>query len=44
MLPHIDKFVPLWMCFGLVLAAIGAVVAILIVVTTTSRRQDEEAD
>jgi hypothetical protein len=41
--PHIDKFMPLWMCFGLALAAIGALVAILMVVATTSRRRDEEA-
>jgi len=43
MLPHIDKFMPFWMCFGLVLAAIGALVAVLIVVATTSRRRDQEA-
>jgi len=41
-LPHIEKFMPLWSCFALVLAAIAAFVALLIVLVASSGRREED--
>jgi hypothetical protein len=43
-LPEIQKFMPLWVCFGLVLAFLAGFAAILIVLATSSRRRDDEKE
>ncbi|MCI0358095.1 MAG: hypothetical protein L0211_06415 [Planctomycetaceae bacterium] len=39
-LPHIDKFIPMWACFGAVLVVIAAFVAVLVVVATSRRGRE----
>jgi len=41
-LPEIEKFMPLWVFFGLILGGIAAFAAVLIVLATTSRRRDPD--
>jgi hypothetical protein len=41
-LPHIEKFVPGWVCFGLTGLVVAAFLALLIVLAT-SRRPDDHA-
>ena len=40
-LPEIEKFMPLWVCFGLVGGGLVALVSLLIVLATTARRADD---
>lgn len=41
-LPEIQKFMPLWACFALVLAAVASFVALLVVLVASSRRREDE--
>ena len=41
-LPEIQKFMPLWACFALVLAAIAAFVALLVVLVAGSRHREDD--
>jgi hypothetical protein len=43
-LPDIEKFMPLWVCFGLVLGGIVAITAVLIVLSTSSRRTNHDSN
>lgn len=40
--PHIEKFMPLWVCFGLTFAVVAAFLALLIVLASTARRQESD--
>jgi hypothetical protein len=40
--PHIEKFVPLPVCFGTILFALAMFVAVLVVIATGRRRDREE--
>jgi hypothetical protein len=40
-LPDIEKFMPLWVCFGLVAGGLVAILSLLIVLATTARRADD---
>jgi hypothetical protein len=41
-LPEIQKFMPVWVCFGLCGLGLAAFLTLLVVVATTSRRRDDE--
>ena len=41
-LPHIEKFMPLWVCGTLVLAAFAGFLALLMVLVASSRRREDE--
>jgi len=41
--PEIQKFMPLWVCFTLVLGAVAAFIALLIVLTAASRKREDES-
>jgi hypothetical protein len=44
-LPEVQKFMPWWVCFGLLSLGLAAFMTLLIVVaTTTRRRRDGEPD
>ena len=40
-LPEIQKFMPLWVCFGLLGLGLAAFLTLLVVVATTARRRDD---
>jgi hypothetical protein len=40
-LPDIKKFMPLWVCFGLVGGELVSFLSLLIVLATTARRADD---
>jgi len=42
-LPHFEKFIPVWACFGLTAFVVAAFLAVLIVFAT-SRRRDEDSN
>jgi len=41
-LPHIEKFMPVWVCSGLVLASVVAFGALLFVLAAASRQRETE--
>ena len=42
--PHVEKFIPLPVCFGLVGAVLAAFVVLLIVLATTTKKRENESD
>ena len=43
-LPEIEKFMPLWVCFGLLGLGLAAFFTLLVVVATAARRRDDERE
>jgi hypothetical protein len=43
-LPEIQKFMPPWVCFGLLGLGLAAFLTLLVVVATTARRRDDDAN
>lgn len=41
-LPEIQKFMPWWVCFGLLGLGLAAFMTLLVVVATTTRRRAED--
>jgi len=41
-LPEIHKFMPMWVCFGVLGLGLAAFLTLLVVVATTARRRDDE--
>lgn len=40
---HIDKFMPPWVCVGMLALGLAVFLAVLIVLATSSRRPDEQS-
>jgi len=40
-LPHVEKFVPAWACFGITDIVVAAFLALLIVLATSRRSEDQ---
>jgi len=42
--PHVEKFIPLPVCFGLVSTVLAAFIVLLIVLATTTKKRENDSD